>query len=93
MQGLRLAKKKSHHLAVGRLAIAFLLVAGAAQFYYIPWIDSVKSAKPAAEKIKTMLNMDYYKIAAIEPIGSKRFVLLKKVTGAKGEAYEITHRR
>jgi 4-amino-4-deoxy-L-arabinose transferase-like glycosyltransferase len=134
-QGLKFAKDNRHHLAVNLLAGAFLLVTGAAQIYYIPCIDPVKSAKPAAEKIKAMLtedatvafygrrfdngwnfylnrakipvltdeeikaeqpkvdliilrekhldslkavlNMDHYETAAIEPVGSKRFVLLR----------------
>jgi hypothetical protein len=150
-QGLRITKDNRHHLAVGLLAVAFLLVAGAAQVYYIPYIDPVKSARAVAEKIntllpregtlaffsrrydngwnfyldrakipvitdeeikqvqpqvdmiilmekhldflKTVLNMDHYEIAAIESVGSRRFVLLKKVPAAKGAGDEITHRR
>jgi hypothetical protein len=31
--------------------------------------------------LKAVLNMDNYRIAAIEPVGSKRFVLLKYKKG------------
>jgi len=44
------------------------------------------------EMLNKIMPPDSYEIAAIEPIGSKRFVLLKKVSGAKGAGYEITHR-
>ena len=36
--------------------------------------------------------LNAYEIAAIEPVGGKRFVLLKKVSGGKGSDHEITHR-
>jgi 4-amino-4-deoxy-L-arabinose transferase-like glycosyltransferase len=150
-QVTKIAKHNHHHLAVNLLAVAFLLVAGAAQIYYIPYIDPVKSARPVAEKIKALLpqegtlvfynrrfdngwnfyldrakipvitdeeikqaqpqvdmillrekhleslkavlDMDRYQIAAVEPVGSKRFVLLKKVSGCRSAVHEITHRQ
>jgi hypothetical protein len=148
-QGLKIAEDKRHHLAVNLLAVAFLFVAGAAQIYYIPYIDPVKSARPVAEKIKALLpqkgtlafygrrfdngwnfyldrakipvitdeeikqvqpqvdmiilmekhldsikavlNMDRFEIAAVEPVGSRRFVLLKKVSGGSGDIHEMGH--
>jgi hypothetical protein len=55
--------------------------------------DMIILREKQLESLKKVMPPDRYEIAAIEPIGSKRFVLLKKVPGAKGEAYEITHRR
>ena len=44
------------------------------------------------EKLKKVMPLNAYEIAAIEPVGGKRFVLLKKVSGGKGTGHEITHR-
>ncbi len=134
-QGLKLVKEKRHLVACNLVAIGFLIIIGMGQIYYIPYIDSVKSARRASEVIrqllpqegtvafykrrfdngwnfyldrakipiitdkqitqkqprydviilrkkhlallKAVLDMDTYRIAAIEPVGSKRFVMLK----------------
>lgn len=137
-QGLRLVQGRQHVWACNTVALAILFLAGAAQIYYIPYIEPVKSARRAAQTISNLLppdgtlafyrrrydngwnfylnraripvirdrqlqqhqpqhdliilrqkhmdllsgvlNMDRYQIAAIEPIGSKRFVLLKRIS-------------
>ena len=124
--------------ACNSVALVLLILGAAAQIYYIPCIEPVKSARHAAQSIsnllppngtlafyrrrydngwnfylnraripvirdqqirrsqpqhdliilrqkhmdrlKGVLNMDRYRIAAIEPIGSKKFVLLKRIS-------------
>jgi 4-amino-4-deoxy-L-arabinose transferase-like glycosyltransferase len=137
-RGLMLARARQHIWACNSLAIGLLILAAAAQLYYIPYIEPVKSARQAARSIsnlippegtlafyrrrydngwnfylnraripvirdeqiqksqpqhdliilrqkhmdllKSVLNMDRYRIAAIESIGSKKFVLLKRIS-------------
>ncbi len=137
-RGLKLARTRQHMWACNSVALAFLVLGAAAQIYYIPCIEPVKSARQAAQSIsnllppdgtlafyrrrydngwnfylnraripvirdeeiqksqpqhdliilrqkhmdllKGVLNMDRYTIAAIEPIGSKKFVLLKRIS-------------
>ncbi len=137
-RGLRLARDRQHSWACNSVALAFLILAAAAQLYYIPYIEPVKSARQAAQSItnllppdgtlafyrrrydnawnfylnrakipvirdeqiqksqpqhdliilrqkhldllKGVLDMDRYNIAAIEPVGSKKFVLLKRIS-------------
>ena len=150
-QGLKSAKARYYLPACNWMALAFLVVSGMVQTYYIPSIEPVKSARHAVatietiiptgatiafyrkrfdngwnfylnraripeladedirqhplsydliilrekhlEMLKKIMPPDSYEIAGIEPVGSKRFVLLKKVTSSKGAGLEITHRR
>ena len=140
-QGLKSAKTGFHLRAITLIALAFMVVSGIYQMYYIPCIDYVKSARHAVATIQAILPAegkavfyrrrydngwnfylnrdkipvltdadinrrpvgydliilrekdlkslkkamvpDNYEIAAIEPIGSKHFVLLRKVSGGK----------
>ena len=140
-RGLRLARARQHMWACNSVALGLLILGAAAQIYYIPYIEPVKSARQAAQSIssllppdgtlafyrrrydnawnfylnrakipvirdehikksqpqhdliilrqkhmdliKWVLNMDRYQIATIEPIGSKKFVILKRVAPEK----------
>ena len=44
------------------------------------------------DRLKKAMKLVGYKIAGIEPVGRKRFVLLKKGVVDEGEGHEITHR-
>lgn len=58
IKGIGHARKRDHLFAGNLIAIAFLIIAAMGQVYYIPYIEPVKSARIASEKIKTLLPDD-----------------------------------